>query len=840
MQREGFPDMDLIAEEITALTFAEREKIEAASAKVHLQLRDGGWFSGDALTMENGTLLLTLPGGQRIEIPREHAQSVTLSNEQAPQIYDGPTGLAGWSAGRTNQGQWEYKDGFLTCISNGPITRNFEQMPDPLDLSFDVVFPPQLQHFSLSLFGGAVNQVSTGTLTIQFSPNQISGHHYDGRRTNQYSVQLQPDADGGLAEKAKTVRYRLLVDRVNGRALIYVGGIKRADWKLSKVNAEDIGKCGATFSFSPNVFSSSDQVRLGRIRLLPWDGKMPWSGVEPTAAKADRILTGDGKIVDGTIEKITGAEVVTANPQEVTHRDKTLHVLFAAAAAPKEQPAAVAMVRLKNGGEFAVTEIKGGGATMTLTTRFGSQIALPLSSLREMNFLAQPGQPESVVKDADLLTFTDGTQLKGKVIAPLDGDKLRWKIAASKTPLEFPGARVAGIFFSRAKDAKDSPALKGASVARLGSGDWLPGDVVSLDEKQLVMKTDLSPELMVPLSELRGLYLSADVAASVSDGATGRGQWMDGWNPNRAFVPSRQTRAAAETEQPWMYHDGGYELRGVNRNGNALLARKWPAYAGAFAVNLEIANPGRNGSFNIQLYNSKDERTFTIYCMGGRVNVYFNPSTARLNRFAGGAKRFETDLKIGTESGNMRASIVLDRPAKTFRVFMAGKEIGKIPFKDNEAAEALDVGGMSISPMYSSAVNGRQNRIAGLWLAPWEGADIGEPKKDSSPAPTIHLANGDEFIGAIGKFTGETVTVNSEAGPLDLPAQRLAWIHFPGATADDARHFPHLRFHDRGLLSVQDLRVENDRVKCKTMQGQAIEFPLSLVKEVVWHPQAEK
>ena len=282
MQREGFPDMDLIAEEITALTFAEREKIEAASAKVHLQLRDGGWFSGDALTMENGTLLLTLPGGQRIEIPREHAQSVTLSNEQAPQIYDGPTGLAGWSAGRTNQGQWEYKDGFLTCISNGPITRNFEQMPDPLDLSFDVVFPPQLQHFSLSLFGGAVNQGSTGTLTIQFSPNQISGHHYDGRRTNQYSVQLQPDADGGLGEKAKTVRYRLLVDRVKGEALIYVGGIKRADWKLSKVNAEDIGKCGATFSFSPSVFSSSDQVRLGRIRLLPWDGKMPWSGVEPT------------------------------------------------------------------------------------------------------------------------------------------------------------------------------------------------------------------------------------------------------------------------------------------------------------------------------------------------------------------------------------------------------------------------------------------------------------------------------------------------------------------------------------------------------------------------------
>src|SRR5206468_1327586 len=112
-------------------------------------------------------------------------------------------------------------------------------------------------------------------------------------------------------------------------------------------------------------------------------------------------------------------------------------------------------------------------------------------------------------------------------------------------------------------------------------------------------------------------YLSPDVAASVADGSTGRGLWTDGWNPNRQYMSRQQADAISKSERPWMYHDGGYAVTGANRSGTAVLARKWPAYAGAYAMNLEMTNPGRSASFNIQLFNSKDERTFTVYCIGG-------------------------------------------------------------------------------------------------------------------------------------------------------------------------------------------------------------------------------
>ena len=247
--------------------------------------------------------------------------------------------------------------------------------------------------------------------------------------------------------------------------------------------------------------------------------------------------------------------------------------------------------------------------------------------------------------------------------------------------------------------------------------------------------------------------------------------------------------------------------------------------------------------------------------------MYFNPGTARLNRFAGGGKRFEAEGKTESGSGNTRITIVLDRPAKTFRVLMDGKEIGKIAFKEDEANEALDACGMSLTPTYYSASSGTQNRITSIWLAPWDGppaaaekketaaaafarkayeeaygpakkedaaASRPEAKKIHAPAPIIHLANGDEFEGAIAKLTADLVTVDSDAGPLELPGKRVAWIHFPGGTVESPEHFPRLRFHDRGLLSVNDLQIGEARVKCRTLQGQALEFPLSLVKEVIW------
>ncbi len=868
LQREGQPDLELIEKEISGLTFAERRKEDAgrpeARPKALVQLRDGGLLHGEALTMEQGNLRMTLTGGQHVEIPRTHVHSAMLSEGDAPQIYDGPLGLAGWGGGRFGQGQWEFANGLLRCVSNGPIGRDFGRLPDPLDLSFDVIYPPGMHHFSVALFSTAVNQSGAGALTMNLSPQQIYGSHYDGRRYNQYNTNIDAPQRQVFNGKPVAVRYRFLVDRVNGRAVIYTGGVKRAEWNLSKVKPEDLGKCGSVFSISPNVFMSGNVFEVGRIRVLPWDGKEPGKEGEIRAPAGDQVLASDGKSTSGEITRIGDREISFANPDATVRREKSLFVRFAGPAEAKGIPAAAARVQLRNGSEFTAVKLHGDGGTLTLTMRSGSQVVVPLSALKELEYLPREGQADADASGIDVITLTDGTQLRGKAITPIAGDRVRWSVAAVKSPIEYPSASVAGIFFSRAAGVggSEKPApLAGESAVRLSNGDWFPCDVAGIEANRLILKSSLAAEIAVPLSDVSGLYLNPRVASALNDGSSGTMLWSDGWKPNQYGLARQTAKTAAKVPQPWAYHDGGYTLTGPSRGGETMLAQRWTPYNGAYALNFDITNPSRAPAFSLQVFNSKDERTFSVSVSGGRVYVYFNPSTARLARFAAGGKRFQVEGKIENSGGTTRLSIVLDRPARTFRVFMAGKEIGKIPFKADEADEALEAGGMSLTPSYYSSTSNRQNqnRVERIWLAPWEGlpkaplaaSDKGagekggdvqeaEAKKESGPQPTIHLANGDEFSGVLGKITAETVAVDSDAGPLELPGKRVAWIRFPGSAPGTQEQYPRLRFHDRGVLTVKDLEIGTGRVKCRTLQGQALDFPLSLVKEAVWHPLSDK
>ncbi len=880
LQREGLGDLDLIEEEITSLALAERKSADAADTakgaaplpKVIVQMRDGSVFHGDALTMENGALQLTLPGGQRIGIPREHAQFATLSDGDAARIFDGPTGLSGWTSGRYQNGQWEYKGGFLRCITNGPIGRDLGRMPDPVDVSFDIIYPAQMQHFSFVLFSADVNQSGVGALTLQFSPQQIMGTHYDGQRSNQYSTVPPQNAQQGVAfnagDKPATIHYRLLVDRVNGRALIYVNGDKRADWKLSKVKAEDLGKSGAAFGITPHVSMGGVTFQIGRVRVLPWDGKEPKKEAERAEPKGDQVLASNGTLTDGTLDRITDSEVIFANPEAKAKREKTLFVRFAAPAAPKDLAPAVALARMKNGSEVSATQVRGSGDALTLTTRCGPEVTVPLAALRGLEYFPRAGQADVTSKNLDILTLTDGTQLAGKALLPFAEKGVSWKIAASKTPLDFPSAKIAGVVFRSTEGDRKSSAMKGDSALRMANGDWLQGSIVSLDGKQLVMKSDLAPALNVPLSELRALYLNPSVVTTLSDGASGPELWTEGWNPNRASnVMSASSgvavRNSEKTGRTWSYHDGSYSPTGA-RNSQPMLAKHWPGYEGAYAISFDIISSGRTPYFSAQIYNSKDERTFSITASGTRLYVYFNPGFSRVNRVGAAPKNIQIENKSETTGDRIRVSLIMDRPAKTFRVIMGGKEVGKIAFKGDEAKEALDACGFSLQPMSFGTATGRaQNRIEHMWLAPWSGtaaplaaapdkekAANADPKKDPAPdaekkdapesMPTIFLSNGDEFSGTIEKLTSELVTVNSDAGPLELPGKRIAWIRFPGGERPPADHFPRLRFHDRGLLSVNDLQVTDSRVKCKTLDGQPLDFPISVVKEVVWRPLGEK
>lgn len=846
LQREGVSEIQLRAAGIGMVQFADRAAAESAPPRAILALRDGSWFGGEALTMEQGKISLTLPGGQRLVVPRQQAQSVTLADGPAPQTYEGPVSMAGWSGGTSGMGRWDYKAGFLRCLSNGPLGRNIERMPDPLDLSFEVIYPAQAQVFNVSLFAGPIESTpAPGTFTLQFHPQYIQGSHFDGIRQNQYRA-AGPSLNEEENGKPTACRYRLLVDRVNGHALIYVNGIKRADWKLAKIKAGDVGKCASGLVFTPQTYNANLPFQIGRVRVRPWDGQEPANGLESADPQDDQVLIARAAAREGRIERITSHEIILANQGAIPRREQPLFLRFVAdPETVAALPPATALVRLKSGGEFAVTEIRGNGETVAVTTRFGAALHLPVSALRSLDFVPPDGQPESDLSGLDVLTMTDGSQLKGKLVTPMAGDRLRWKIAAAETALEFPRNAVAGVLFPKAEASSEAATLRGASAVRLSNGDWLPGEIVSLNERQLVLRNSLSGELILPTHSLRSLYVSSEVARSLADGASGPEPWSKGSRAERASFGQVFAEEGTGLPESWSYHDGTYSLVGSSRFSGLGLAHQWTAYPGGYAVNLELETADVMPSLQIQLFNTKEQPTINVYCPGnGRVYVGFNTVPDGLNGARFGNKEFSFPR---SREKKLRISLVLDVPGRNFRMIFDGKEVGRIAFKEAEARATLDIAGINITPQ-----GGRKLcRVSNLWLAPWSGPsdrgadptgkqDAGrpaaEPQKNAREPEVIYLANGDEATGKVEGIEANLMTVNTEVGSLALPLQRVAWLQFPGPEVPRSEDAIHLRFHDRGVLTVKELHIENDRVACQTSEGQALVFPLALVKELVYQP----
>jgi hypothetical protein len=101
----------------------------------------------------------------------------------------------------------------------------------------------------------------------------------------------------------------------------------------------------------------------------------------------------------------------------------------------------------------------------------------------------------------------------------------------------------------------------------------------------------------------------------------------------------------------------------------------------------------------------------------------------------------------------------------------------------------------------------------------------------------IALTNGDETAGKVLKVSRDAITMQCDVGELEVPLQRASVVEF--APRDEApKRGIRLRFTGKGALTVDTLRVENDRVICKSTATGEMTFALSQVAEIIYNPSA--
>lgn len=146
----------------------------------------------------------------------------------------------------------------------------------------------------------------------------------------------------------------------------------------------------------------------------------------------------------------------------------------------------------------------------------------------------------------DTLSFLNKDQLHG-ILLGIDQDSgLRWQSPEAHDPIVFKTGQVSQI---KLESHKAANAAKSAQRIGLTNGDEFPGDIVSLDDKTLVLDTWYAGRLSIPRAMLQRITPLSDADSSIYEGPTGLEQ--DGW------VVGRMGGGRS-----WSFHDGA--LVGTN------------------------------------------------------------------------------------------------------------------------------------------------------------------------------------------------------------------------------------------------------------------------------------
>lgn len=869
-------------QEVRRLVLAKTVANQGQRSDTTLKLSGSDWVAGQLVSFDGQKFLLNIGTEKPVEIPRERVEWLASAPTGSPDSYDGPVGpmgMAGWDTAVESGANWDYADGALVAKNASPIVRQFDLLPDKIDIQF-TAGDGGTNNRGLTLWlqpGTRARGYGKGSCYLRFQTNTVNANYSTGEQMKNFSANIVEEK-----EERKLTRYRLLFDRHEGRLVVFVNGKQVADWDLPESTEPPVN---GNLSWQPSYWSSNMAWTLSNVRVQPWDGMVPPDGDE---AGKDFLSVGKESRRAGALEKAS-AEAYTFSGNEVSRKLPTL-IRLAPTGEVEPPGGAIARVWLARRGEIDVTGIGFREGVLRVRASFGGELSLPATAVRAIEFPHKVSlAAKKTVEGGDVLVFNNGDQLRGTLLSASHEQPLRWKPVKGDKPVEFSKERLAGVLLASRlpeKAAKADPVDNTLAVAaRLHNGDWLPGELEDLDATHLTIRSKLSGHLRITRDSLRSLYMSTAGEAPVWDGASERDTWTKGASVANSWSESGRKVAKEENRPgPWRYLDGSYTLLSTSSNrgygGGPNLGRTLAAMPEKVELSFTLRTTKGPASYSFQLFFDENKQGFMV--QGGWDSAYLYDMAPRRNggAFFNQPQQLEFGDKIGSEGNVRRFRFLADRKAGRIWMFVNDRMVGSLSKRvggDNPKGKGISI---VPQPMMSRIT------ISNLWIAPWSGtlppeaiaraaadesttalakgadplpaaelAKAGErPARQANPAPksedpktpviaappvdadAIALSNGDETTGKILKATGDSITVQCDVGDLEIPLKLATLVEFakkPAAPASGIR----LRFAEKGALTVDSFRIENDQVICKAASTGELSFPLSQLSEIIYNPQ---
>lgn len=763
--------------QLRRLSFGEEARAEV-KVRACIKFLAGGWLAGDIRSIDEKAVQIQTDDGSQFPAARDQIEWIYFSKKAAPECFDGPNGLSGWS---TN-GIWTYRDGALRPGSSSSIQRRFESLPDLVEYRIDVDQGPQVNTFNIILRGTtqgvpAPNQPPPATplpnqprdlkITRTGAKLRLNVVTKNGNRTDVIELNnilgLDPAAQGGVNNQPANfapMRLRLLQDYTAGRIFVYINDKKAAEWVLGPGEA---GKNGNTFLLEPAWSMGSEQA-FSKLQILPWDGVLPKDGEPGLAApKNDRVLFADGKWKEGRISRLD-AEGIVLQAEEgefKAARDKVSMVRFAQPGqAPKSKPT-VAQVRLVQRGDFDAASLRWHEGKLVVETTFGAELTLAPSLIGELQFVPAAFTPPPV---ADTLVFRDGDRLPGLLDTSASTGRLQWRRAEGEAPVDIDSKAAAGVLLGA---RPDRPAAPAQVVALLRNGDWIDGKVSKLTKDQLTLETPLAGTLQIARAKIHRLYFSTDKQPAISDGASEPEEWQrtGAFFDRFGRVGMVQARViqvgaaaggavalAADQAQPppkpkeepkkesipnyWTYLNGAFSVapttaagwRNQYGGGNVGLSRIFDSLPSRVEIAFDVSTTKAPIYCNARIFSEGAASGYMLDINGA--NVIVRDIGQEQRRVAPNPLQRDPDEMFFREDKpgplQRRIRIFVDRMNDSVTVYSDGTRVSQIRPRTNADVRTLGKG-IYLNPYQPTC------GFSNLWVSAWSGRLPDEPADPNEP-----------------------------------------------------------------------------------------------------------
>ena len=742
---------------------AEDAEKKAESATATLKLPGGDWLFGGVTSADGETFALKLADGTVLAIPRGPVEWLRFGAQPAPAFgfAGGALDLESWPV-RTAGTRMEVADGTLT-LRGGWLLGRALTPPKRFEVAFEV---PEESEAGLRLwiqpFGPQPNSYGTGTVELVFGKKEIS-HCIYIRKFERKKTPLPKEAAGAKGPAG----YRVLYDGIGKHLAVLRNGALLGDWKFEEDDGKDAINEDRDFTINGLCFDAEDHgsrpgLKFNRLRVQPWDGALPVAGAEEP--DGDRLSAGHGPPVSGRLESIAEKELLFSG--EVKPRTEGTFIQLHKSAPSLAE--ADAMLVFGQQGEVSVAglEIRDGRARGR--TGFAAALDFPAAALQTVAFLARPPGAEI---PADALVFKNGDELRGTLLATAAGGAVRWKMAGGQE-LEFQSARLAGVRFAAGGEARqhEEPAM-----VELRNGDRLRGKFVGLDDRQLQFQHAQLGTLAIARECLWSLYPNPHFA--VIDGGRDAAEWQ----VRLGKKEDDDGRAAGATA--WTVLDGSYILRGQRSSSGgqepASLVVPMKEIPERFELRAEVTDVNETlPNFGIMLgvTYGKGEVNATVNANFNYFDlyIYINNPKARGRQ---NSKNISLREKIPDASSRLALRVFVDRKVGTADFYLNGALVART---GQQAQERLP----GLGEVVSITANQQESAMifSNLWVGPWNGE---LPRPGAGVPAVTALANGDVAPSAPAKVQDGKFVVESEAGSLELPLEKVQSVEFGGAMAPE-------------------------------------------------------